>query len=444
MPLTISLPTPEIWVAATLIGIAALSALIFWATTPWQSKERSDAPWTLRALNTFGLILALPWALLICATFVGLWNTLLHSPIAHSAIDARWNALAIVGHITALLALVSAPLALIRVYTTERQTRTAEQGHMTDRISKAVEQLGAEKTVKAYSMDNDQKPVQAERTKPNIEVRIGGLLSLERISQDSVKYDKGRDHVRVMEIICAYVRENAKKESDQSFADFADIPAPRIDIQTAINILGRRGDAQLRIERSDRYRLNLRSCDLCKIDFTKANLAGGALSYCRLDGATFDQADLTGTYLAWCSIHFVSFRTAKMVGTHFEGSNFGDSWFGTSIFAQRTAHSIFIQGADFSKAQRLGGKFKDNCSFGTKNTLLPSANEKVKDRAFNAIEDAFLQDENLHPRFDKSSEFAGFQYWSPYASNDFANFEFENRFRVDKGLVGWPHVDTET
>jgi hypothetical protein len=40
-------------------------------------------------------------------------------------------------------------------------------------------------------------------TEPNIEVRIGAILSLERIAQDSTRYDNGRDHVRVMEILCA-------------------------------------------------------------------------------------------------------------------------------------------------------------------------------------------------------------------------------------------------
>ena len=80
---------------------------------------------------------------------------------------------------------------------------------MTDRISKAVEQLGAEKTVKVRIKDAEGKEITVEETKPNIEVRIGAILSLERIAQDSTIHDKGRDHVRVMEILCAYVRENA-------------------------------------------------------------------------------------------------------------------------------------------------------------------------------------------------------------------------------------------
>ncbi|MCU0800718.1 MAG: pentapeptide repeat-containing protein [Rhodobacteraceae bacterium] len=129
-----------------------------------------------------------------------------------------------------------------------------------------------------------------ERSLPNIEVRIGGLLSLERIAQDSTIYDNGRDHVRVMEILCAYVRENAKASeaeiskreiyesetedsrdspgmtseqiAEEYGSDFEDeakdidvlkewaqsLPPPREDIAIALRIIGRRGPDQLRVE----------------------------------------------------------------------------------------------------------------------------------------------------------------------------------------------------
>lgn len=71
MTTTLTLPTPELMVAATLLGLFALSALIFRATTPHRPTNRSDQPWTLRALNTFGVILAPIRAPLICATIIG-------------------------------------------------------------------------------------------------------------------------------------------------------------------------------------------------------------------------------------------------------------------------------------------------------------------------------------------------------------------------------------
>ena len=186
-----------------------------------------------------------------------------------------------------IVALLSSPFLIWNTVIRNSALGYQKEGHLTDRLSKAVEQLGAEKTVQnigrpvtiwtgAHEEEEhffrDGTPVElpprsielnrsrdhftseagelvegldvrlrrwsAERTeiqwrgeevdkrdwehvgatgdwevftqtRPNIEVRIGGLLSLERIAQDSVTYDKGRDHVRVMEILCAYVRENA-------------------------------------------------------------------------------------------------------------------------------------------------------------------------------------------------------------------------------------------
>ncbi|MBP0481104.1 hypothetical protein [Sagittula salina] len=61
------------------------------------------------------------------------------------------------------------------------------------------------------------------RTVPKIEVRIGGLLSLERISQDSAAYDKGRDHIRVMEIICAYIRNNSPAQGAVSWHPYEEL-----------------------------------------------------------------------------------------------------------------------------------------------------------------------------------------------------------------------------
>jgi len=125
-----------------------------------------------------------------------------------------------------IVALMGAPFVVWRTIIAQRDLNFKKEGHITDRINKAVEQLGAEKTIKRPERDEDGKPklvdgkpVVIEETVPNIEVRIGAILSLERIAQDSTAYDKGRDHVRVMEILCAYIRENAPASSAQNHPD---------------------------------------------------------------------------------------------------------------------------------------------------------------------------------------------------------------------------------
>lgn len=275
---TITLPLSQHMLQG--IGFAvvfALLAVIAFLVLPDTNRESAKGRFnSLHALKVLAMLLAPVWLWLIGHILWSLWSLSQDYNPAVQDTDLRWHILAFVGLITALGAMISAPLALIRVWTTERQTRTAEQGHMTDRISKAVEQLGAEKTV---------KNAEGERTVPNIEVRIGGLLSLERIAQDSVRYDAGRDHVRVMEILCAYVRENApasdavdfplpawKPLKDDATADekarhlewrkvrFANhfdsntrqwagsLEGPKEDIALAVRIIGRRDPQQRAIE----------------------------------------------------------------------------------------------------------------------------------------------------------------------------------------------------
>ena len=228
----------------------------------------TDAPNWPRAPalgNFFGVVLmSLFFGALIAA------GTLLARTIM-GGIDTAAGSL---GAGTLIVALLGAPFLIWNTMIKQKALEFQKEGHITDRIAKALEQLGVEKTTIVKGK---------ETTVRNIEVRIGGLLSLERISQDSVRYDNGRDHVRVMEILCAYVRENApasgardfplpewegladdasdaekaaqKKSREARFANrhesnarqWADsLPKPREDIALALQIIGRR-DADQRL-----------------------------------------------------------------------------------------------------------------------------------------------------------------------------------------------------
>lgn len=131
--------------------------------------------------------------------------------------DQDATAIGRLGAGTLIVALLSAPFLIWRTVISHRTLGFQREGHITDRISQAVEQLGADKTTKISSSLVDGGFLTREETEPNIEVRIGGILSLERIAQDSVLYDNGRDQVRVMEILCAYIRQNSKVGSATRF-----------------------------------------------------------------------------------------------------------------------------------------------------------------------------------------------------------------------------------
>ncbi|GIH97903.1 hypothetical protein ACFFMN_27895 [Planobispora siamensis] len=81
------------------------------------------------------------------------------------------------------LAIATGLIALGAVYYTARNADTARQGHITDRYTKAIDQLGSDK----------------------LDIRLGGIYALERIARDS-----RRDHPTIMEVLAAFIREHSR------------------------------------------------------------------------------------------------------------------------------------------------------------------------------------------------------------------------------------------
>jgi hypothetical protein len=110
--------------------------------------------------------------------------------------------------------------------TAAKNLAIAQDGQITERYTRAVEQLGSDK----------------------LEVRLGAIYALERIARDSE-----RDHWPIMEILTAYVREHAawKEEEPSSQEDAVpsemqptqgnpSLPTLAPDIQAVLTVLGRR------------------------------------------------------------------------------------------------------------------------------------------------------------------------------------------------------------
>ncbi|MBV1868636.1 MAG: hypothetical protein KUG69_12150 [Marinosulfonomonas sp.] len=193
-------------------------AIAFWAVL-WVLKQIrpgkrqptffSDKKW-LNAVITFAIAFAPILALLFFAVLAMLAQTA-HTLLTGDnipATDLRWYALSFVGLLTALGGIIGTPLALIRVFTVERQTAAQETGLITDRISKSIDQLGHENTA----------------------VRIGAIHSLERIIVDSEK-----DRVMVMRTLNAYLVFKSREIDD--VGESSDPPELDVDIQEALDLI---------------------------------------------------------------------------------------------------------------------------------------------------------------------------------------------------------------
>jgi hypothetical protein len=196
------------------------------------------------------------------------------------------------------LAQIAGGLALLfGLYFTWRRVEVSQQQQITERFTRAIDQLGA----------TDDKG----KKKP--EIRLGGIYALERIARDSE-----RDHWPIMETLTTYVREHAPwpSKKDTQVTGFIpppqaaqrepqashepgdpaapEFPVPEPDIQAILTVLRRRpryfGNGE--VERLDLHQTNLRSGNL-----REAHLEGAILGEARLEGAILGEARLEGAIL---------------------------------------------------------------------------------------------------------------------------------------------------
>jgi uncharacterized protein YjbI with pentapeptide repeats len=223
-------------------------------------------------------------------------------------------------------------LAIIGIYTShrrmralERQVLVAQEGQITERFTRAIEQLG-----------NDR-----------MEIRLGGIYALERIANDSNK-----DYWPIMETLTAFVRENApwrEQTEDETGKISAEeavqetltrapeiSPKPATDIQAILTVLGR---CKYRYGRGEEERLDLCDTALRGANLWRAHLEGVALKGAHLEKAALREAHLEGAYLREAHL-----EGAYLAGAHLEGA---DLW-GAHL------EGAFLVGAHLEEADLRG------------------------------------------------------------------------------------------
>lgn len=362
-----------------------------------------------------------------------------------------------------IAALLGAPFVIWGTWLKYQTVRYQKEGHITDRINKAVEMLGAEKVVKKHHMNSAgkkvyekdaagepdfAKPVIVEESVPNIEVRIGAILSLERIAQDSTIHDKGRDHVRVMEILCAYVRENAKAVTLEPRAEEAPVPEPRLDIKIAVDVLKRRNLQQLSIEEDVKYRLDLRAVDFGGVDFSKGNMSGTVFAHCRFEFANFEDADLRGALFFGSLINFAWWRGADITGATFDNCilNRPEKPAGRSSWRTPTlakVKGVSVVSADLSAMDYFGED--PDAYFGSRDTKLQYSEDVARKAAIDQGREISrlerLNDAGAASELSEALQKNPFRDWAPYDGNDLAIGHLKSKWREKLGLTSWPYVD---
>jgi hypothetical protein len=217
-------------------------------------------------------------------------------------------------------------LLVVGAIATWRQIRISREGQITERFTRAVDQLGNQ----------------------NVDVRVGGIYALERIAKDSEP-----DRNSIQFLLGAFIRNHASWPPDAPDGPQHPTPAvddrlPRLrvrapDVQVAIAVLARRPRSR------DERVLNLPRVDLRGVSVTNALLDGASLqesnlARAELINARLKRADLTAADLREASLDGAYLTDANLTGAYLQGADL------------RRAHlrRANLSGADLSRANLRG------------------------------------------------------------------------------------------
>lgn len=167
-----------------------------------------------------------------------------------------------------------------------------QEGQITERFTRAVDQLGNESLV----------------------IRLGGIYALERIARDSKK-----DHWTVMEVLTAYVRTRSPWSEEKAKEEPNPLPT---DIQAVLTVIGRRKWIENETQRPDLRRTNLRKADFSQSHPGRVNLNGAHLEGANLSGAHLEGVALIGAHLEFANISGgANLKGALLFDAHLQGAD---------------------------------------------------------------------------------------------------------------------------
>lgn len=201
---------------------------------------------------------------------------------------------------------------------TNDNIRVSEERQITDRFTKAVDQLGSE----------------------SLTVRLGGIYALERIARDSPT-----DYGPVMEVLTAFARQESPLPANAAATPVVAAPPLSPDVAAVLKVIGRRTPEQVERE----LKLAARCLDLTGMSAVGATLVDANLRNTCWDGSDLRAAQLTGADLTQST--FVSTdlsQQAGLGGINAQGATFSNADFTGSELSRADFSEANLQAADLS------------------------------------------------------------------------------------------------
>jgi uncharacterized protein YjbI with pentapeptide repeats len=202
---------------------------------------------------------------------------------------------------------------------TSDNLRVSEEGQITDRFSRAVDQLGSD----------------------DFTVRLGGIYALERIARDSP-----RDYGPVMEVLTAFARQESPLPANAAATPVTAAPRVPPDVRAVFKVIGRRTPAQVEVEMEEG------GC----LDLTGINAVGANLFEANLQNTCWDRSDLRGAQMMESNLIDTTFtgsnlsQQASLDGASGQGAVFANANFTGSNLSRAVLNDANLQGANLTDA----------------------------------------------------------------------------------------------
>ncbi|MBE9140566.1 pentapeptide repeat-containing protein [Nodosilinea sp. LEGE 07088] len=284
------------------------------------------------------------------------------------------------GVYVSLIQLLGGAFFFVTAYFTWRNVKTAEanlkateEKQITERFSKSIEHLGSEK----------------------LEVRLGGIYSLERIAKDSEK-----DYWQVIEVLTAFVREKYKLETKQKpfkysktedelmdeyiesqryeqeydYDDYEEVrrrspneeyihPVP-VEVQAVLSAIGRCAKPQnlLATESIDLSRTELSGVfltgDLRGINFEGSNLQWVKIKEANLSRSNFSDtnlevAQIENSNLQDANLQGLTLQWSRLINVILKGSNLENANLTESLLQKVVIDNAILSGTNFRKSRLM-------------------------------------------------------------------------------------------
>jgi uncharacterized protein YjbI with pentapeptide repeats len=264
-----------------------------------------------------------------------------------------WPPLATFG--TALGATIIAIATLMRHFA---QTEADRQRRIIETYSKAVEQLGSDK----------------------LEVRVGGIFALERVSKESPD-----DYWTIMEVLAAFVRdrmmhttiitrlserayflwlqagrpEGRSDEFWQQAVLFERLEETPTDVAAIFTVFGRRSPENRLREKENDWRFDLRRTYLSNIDMSNVYLDKANFSGAHLEGAYLIETHLQGVNLFEAHL-----ERAYLVEAHLQGARLSRAHLERADLLGAHLESASLLGAHLERANLIEAHLERAALFG--------------------------------------------------------------------------------